>query len=271
MICTGLLIVGLPAVLWLGMTLRRLSPAFVHAEKRSLSSLWHDRRGTATIEFTLVFPILLFLIMLLTQSTLLMGATIICNHAAFAATRAAVVIIPLNYPQRDEPFNTIHSFNDSYKTARIRKAAVMAVLPAAGRLETPVGDLDPEQLVTAMHHYYASHDMQAPLWVDTHLPEKLNYADAHTEVTILRTRVMDGHLYLMPVQGSYTFGPRDPVTVRVNHRMNLAVPYVGLIFADGRNASSLGGSLYTNIVSQCTLPNEGIINQLPPRPTLPRR
>jgi hypothetical protein len=275
--CLWLLLLGLPAALFLGLTLRRLSPATAAvtaqatASRRSLASLWRDRQGTATIEFTLVFPVLLFLIMLLTQSTLLMGATIICNHAAFAATRSAAVIVPLNYPQADEPYNTIVGYQDSYKTLRIRRSAVLAMLPVAGRLEAGSNTAEAQAIVSGLRHHYNIYGREAPMWVDSLIPERLSYAEAYTHITVLQTQVIDGQLRLLPVQGDHTFGPRDPITVRVTHEMNLAVPYVGLIFADGRHASGSGGStLYTNIISQCTLPNEGIPPVLPPRPELNR-
>ena len=46
--------------------------------------------GTATLEFCMVIPIVLFLILLLVQSTLLMVGNQFVHYAAFAATRSAV-------------------------------------------------------------------------------------------------------------------------------------------------------------------------------------
>jgi len=270
--CLLLLLLGLPVTLLLGLALRRLSPATIAAApRRTLASLWRDRQGTATIEFTLVFPVLLFLIMLLTQSTLLMGANIVCNHAAFAATRSAVVIVPLNHPEVDEPYNTIQGYEDSYKSLRIRRSAVLAMLPISGRLEAGSDNADAQAIVSGLRHHYDSYGREAPVWVDSLIPERLSYAEAYTHVTVFQTQVVDGQLRLLPIRGDHTFGPRDPITVRVTHEMNLAVPYVGLIFANGRHASGSGGStLYANITSQCTLPNEGIPPVLPPRPSLNR-
>src|SRR5690606_7198793 len=120
-------------------------------------------------------------------------------------------------------------------------------------------------------HHYNAYGREAPHWVDTLIPERANYADAYTRIEVLQTQVVDGQLRLLPIRGDHTFGPRDPITLRVTHEMNLAVPYVAMIFADGRHASGSGSSThYTTIVSQCTLPNEGVIRQLPPLPYLNR-
>lgn len=238
---------------------------------RTPLSLWRDDHATATIEFTMVFPILLFLMMLLTQSSLLMGARLVVNHAAFVAARSAVVVIPHNVISRAEPYNTVQGYADSYKTRRIREAAVLALLPVAGRLESSVGDtINPQPLVDGLNNYYQAYNRQPPLWIEKYMPDRLRYAAAHTNVTILRTVVQAETLELLPIVESHTFGPRDPITIQVTHRMNLAVPYVGMIFANGRHSPSDGGGLYTNITSQCTLPNEGIVNALPPTPSLDR-
>lgn len=234
-------------------------------------SLWRDDHATATIEFTMVFPILLFLMMLLTQSSLLMGARLVVNHAAFAATRSAVVVIPTNHIDRLEPYNTVQGYADSYKTKRIRQVATLALLPVAGKMEESFGDtINPQPLVDGLTRYYQAYNREAPFWIERYMPDRLRYAAANTSVTILRTRVQNETLELEPIVGEHTFGPRDPITVRVTHRMNLAVPYVGMLFADGRHAASEGGTLYTNITSQCTLTNEGVVNALPPTPELDR-
>lgn len=267
--CLLILLVGGPLTILLALSLRQLRPALLLS--RTWRSILRDDHATATIEFTMVFPILLFLIMLLTQSTLLMGATMVCNHAAFAAARSAVVVVPTNEAAREEPYNTVIGFDYSYKTQRIRKAAVMAVLPIAGRLETTAnGQLDPLALADGLRGYYMAHNHAAPAWIDNLMADRLRYADANTRVTLLRTRVVGSVLELTPIDGQHTFGPRDPITVQVQHRMNLALPYVGQLFADGRHETVSGNTLYTNITTQCTLPNEGIINALPPAPALER-
>lgn len=238
---------------------------------RRSRSLWHDDHATATIEFTMVFPILLFLMMLLTQSSLLMGARLVVNHSAFVAARSAVVVIPMNRLDSLEPYNTVQAYADSYKTQRIRQAAALAVLPVAGKMDERAGDnINTQPLVDGLSNYYQAYGRQVPFWVERYMPDRLRYAAANTSVTLMRTSVRDSALELLPVIDSHTYGPRDPITVQVTHRMNLAVPYVGMLFADGRHSGSEGGGLYTNITSQCTLTNEGVVNALPPTPELER-
>ena len=75
----------------------------------------------------------------------------------------------------------------------------------------------------------------------------------------------------LPGDGStYTFGPRDPVTVRVTHRLHLAIPYVNALFSDGVLDASQGTGRYALVTAQSTLTNEGVYDDLPPKPDVPR-
>ena len=60
-------------------------------------------QGTATIEFALVMPIMLFLILLLAQTTFVMAGNLFVHYAAFAATRSAIVYIPADYGPEEDP------------------------------------------------------------------------------------------------------------------------------------------------------------------------
>jgi len=113
---------------------------------------------------------------------------------------------------------------------------------------------------------------EPPRWLDTLAGDRLRYAARHTAITVM-TPVVDGGAHEMvyePIEAGerHVFEARDPVTVRVDHRLNLGVPYVNRIFADGSHTGSAGR--YIEMDADYTLPLEGIRDELPPQPTVPR-
>ena len=91
----AVVLTGVIALVFMAVVMRRLGaasrPVSTPAEQRGLVRNTH---ATATIEFVLVFPIVLFVALLVAQSTLLMGGNIFIHYSAFAATRAAIVQVP---------------------------------------------------------------------------------------------------------------------------------------------------------------------------------
>lgn len=244
-------------------------------------SLVRDEQGTATIEFTLVLPILLFASLLLAQTTLLMVGNIFVHYSAFAATRSAIVLIPSDYEGEAE--NTILDVPGAAKHDRIRSAAVFALIPVSGRVLD--GPADATDLTAGLESHYSTYSATPPAWVSSRLAEQYHYADAATDISVLRAVFSfdsPDNITFTPVSGDarYTFGPKEPVTVRVTHRLYLAVPYIGSLFADGRLSdatsptsalnSSGQGVRYTLVTAQYTLTNEGISTDLPPEPPLQR-
>jgi len=225
-------------------------------------SLIRDVRGTATIEFALVMPIVLFLCLTLAQTTLAMGGNIFVQYASFAAARSAIVQIPRDLWDIDEPHNTI-DLDAGEKIDNIRRAAVFAVLPVAGRSET--GTAEAEQFVEGLNDHYAAYGRDEPRWVERLAADRLRYADFNTEVILMVTiaRADEETQFIALEDGRHEFGPREPITVEVLHYLNLAVPYVWPIFADSLDARD------TLVTSRCTLTMEGIYTELPPRPTAP--
>ncbi len=226
-----------------------------------------DASGTATLEFCLVFPILLFFALLLAQTTTLMAGNMVVHYAAFAATRTAIVQIPADYTFDGEPANVLVHREGNRKYNAIRQAAVVALWPVAGRGSG--GNVPADRVADGVGDYFAAYGVDQPAWVHALLPDRLRYAadQQNTVVTVYR---YDGvALPGVPlVEGEIAqFGPKDPVSVSVQHRLNLAVPYVRAIFADGRE----DGSAYALVNARSTLTNEGIVDQLPPLPSLERR
>ncbi len=218
--------------------------------------------GTATVEFALVFPVFMFLVLILVQTTLLMVGNQFVHYSAFAAARSAISYIPSDMTERDGwGRNTIKPAQGTPKYDAIRSSAYFAVMPVCGRLED--GELSTEAFVDGLSDYFASYDRDAPKWVETLAADRLQYAAANTDVTVLET-VVDGQGvdYLqIDADEAFTFGPRDAITVRVEHRLNLSVPYVRGIFADGEHDDGLGK--YALVSAQYTLTNEGVDPDLP--------
>ncbi len=221
--------------------------------------------ATLTVEFALVLPILLFLVLVLTQTTLMLAAQSYVNYAAFAAARAAIVQVPRDLGP-DEPLNLLRV--GGVKHESIRQAAVFALVPVSGRLRE--SSVDPSSYVAGLKALFRGYDAPPPAWVDNLMADRLRYAHAATEVDFFVTTTPDSQSVEFDELGEgewHLFGPKDPVTVRVRHKLALTVPYVSAIFSDGEE----GGQRYSLVTARYTLTNEGIDRALPPTPPIPRR
>jgi TadE-like protein len=226
--------------------------------------------GTATVEFCMVFPIVLFLVLILVQSTLLMVGNQFVQYAAFAATRSAIVYIPADYGNYGEPRNTIVTAQGSPKFDAIRAAAYLAVMPVSGSLQESSQTLRTDDFVAGLRDHFASYSQDAPRWVQTLAADRLRYAAENTVVEVMQTVVTGQDVDYYPISsgGAYTFEPRDAITVRIEHRLNLSVPYIRAIFADGEQPDGRGK--YALVTAHYTLTNEGVNPDLPAVPQLER-
>jgi hypothetical protein len=84
----------------------------------------HDAQGQAMVEFAIVFPVQLFLTLVLLQLAHLYVGKLVVNHAAFAAVRAALV----------KPDDA--TWND-WITDEVKPAAVMVCAPITGVSDAP--------------------------------------------------------------------------------------------------------------------------------------
>ena len=66
------------------------------------------------------------------------------------------------------------------------------------------------------------------------------------------------------------YGPKDPVTVGVEHRLHLSVPYVSTFFADGTHATLDGETPYADVAATCTLTLAGHDRNRLPEPEVHR-
>lgn len=222
-----------------------------------------DEQGSATLEFVLIIPMLLFCTLTLAQTTLVMGGNIFVHYAAFAATRSAITTLPMDFATTGESRNIL-VLPDGQKTEHIRQAAVFALLPVAGKMEDSANS-NAAALVEGFKSYYRALNQSPPKWIDGFLAQRLAYANAHTSIQFSRVVTeSENDLLWQPLEaGIHQFGPREPVTVQVEHQLNLAVPYVWPIFADSKVAR------HTLVKAFYTLNNEGIDTELPPTPRQP--
>ncbi|MHB1157312.1 MAG: TadE family protein [Phycisphaerales bacterium] len=247
-------------------TLRRLHPKSQIPNPKSQILL--DCSGTATIEFALVLPILGFMVMAMTQTVFLMAGNLFVNYAAFAATRAAIVQIPGEYP--DDPANQFTATPGRTKYDAIQHAAAFALVPVAGRQTSTSSNISTSAYVSGLASFYSAYSVNQPPWINSLAADRLRFALDNTTITVMTPQVNGPDVTFIPVSGGSThkFQPRDPITVMVAHRLNLCVPYISAIFADGYNADSAGR--YRLMTARYTLTNEGITDAMPPTPTLPR-
>ena len=231
-----------------------------------------SEEGTATMEFALVLPVVLFLMLLLAQVTLVLAANTVVNYAAFAATRTAIVQIPADYgSQSGEDANALLNSDRFPKLGAIRDAACFAVMPVSGRLDP--GSVDATPLVDGLDQFYADYGRDSPGWVGNLAGGRLQYAFTHTQVDLLRANAEGERVEFERLPGGSVqfFEPREAVTVLVTHKLNLAIPWVRPIFADGEFDTADGPGGYAEITARATLTNEGIDPHLPPEPELKRR
>lgn len=230
----------------------------------------HGERGVATIEFALVMPVVLFLILILAQTAVLMASQFFVHYASFAATRVAIVQIPRDLsPVGGEEHNVISPRRGSPKFDAITRAAQIAVMPVSGRDES--SDVDELAFAAALESHFTELGKTTPRWVQTLAGERMAYAVEHTEIELLIDSGVDDGEDLEPILWSHTYEPRETVIVNVAHRLNLAVPYVRAIFADGYHQTLHGETAYAEVSATSALPLAGVDPALPVEPSLPRR
>lgn len=226
--------------------------------ERAGRKLLPDTGGTVTIEFALVLPILLMLIMVLAQTSMLMGGNLIVHYAAFAAARSAIVQIPYNHP--GEPANTYNGKNGT-KYGYIFHSAVFALAPVGGQ---GGGSTLSAQYEGGLNQFYNGMGMAPPPWINKLAGERVAYAQANTEIALLKADDSGD-----PAAATEVSGPiqaLDPLMVRVQHKLNLGVPYANRFFADG----STDSGRYTLVTALMPLTNEGILDTMPPETPIPR-
>ncbi|MEM1445724.1 MAG: TadE family protein [Planctomycetota bacterium] len=244
--------------------------------------------GTATIEFALVFPVLLVMILALIQTTFAFTGVLFVNYAAFAAARTAIVEVPrdLGAP---EGVNEVVGVN-SQKRENIRSAAAFALMPVSGP-GNGAGLGSGDTVGDAVDAIYTAEGLDAPRWSQSLVDRRLAYALEHTDVELRalgevppqpdvffeQSIGIAGTEFGYVVSPNATsgarfrYGPRDPIQVVVRHRFHLSVPFVGRLFGNGTHSVDGAATPYRVIESDFMLTNEGIWRALPDESTVERR
>lgn len=167
--------------------------------RRPLYRVFIDEGGTAGVEMLLALPVMLMISFLILQGILIWHGNMVFHYATYATARAAASIIPAHVtPAANElPFHTEATYrmsNDlddgrvqagvpSYKRLRIRRNAVMALVPISGRFENDSLMVDEyyrgEDLLALIRGALerGDADRQDPAWIER-VVEQYNYADA---------------------------------------------------------------------------------------------
>lgn len=207
--------------------------------------------GGAMVEFALVLPFLLMIVLVMVQSALLMGGQLCVNYAAFCAARSAAVQIP-----RDMGLNEPPNWLGDRKTERVRLAAVWAVLPISyGGYDRSYSQ--GQILRDGLERFFDRYGQQPPGWIDDRLGRKLAYADQHTEVELAEPD--QTQTYTLETGEQYTgFAANTDVTVELGHVLHLSVPFASRVFAAADDGVKLDGGGYgMRMTTHCTLINQG--------------
>jgi hypothetical protein len=227
----------------------------------ALATVDAAEEGAATLEFALVLPIALMIVLVMIQASLLMGGNLCTHYAAFCAARSAIVNVPRNFA--DEPPNIVGDAASSSKVRRIQMAAVWAVMPVScTQKDGP--SVNASNLQDALSAVFAGGAGGAPGWINQDMGRRLAYAQDHTTVEMDpptgQAPPGAGPINpLPPKNGAYA--PGEDLRIRVKHDFYLSVPYAARIFSqvtgDGMQLDFGQGQYALTIRADCTLTNEG--------------
>lgn len=205
--------------------------------------------GTAAIEFALLFPIALMIVLVMIQSSLLVAGNLAVHHAAYVAARSAVVWVPENLSY-GESRNVVGNPGGSAKLHRIHSAAVYAVMPvSAGRPDLGGQAENAVVIREGLRRFHELHNIPVPNWINTMLTGKYQYAWSHTDVS------------LQPPADGNAYGDHETLRVQVRHTLYLSVPYAGWIFGEPLGES--GNNYYgTEVDASCALTNQGVEDEI---------
>jgi hypothetical protein len=209
-----------------------------------------SQEGGAILEFAMVLPFAMALVLLLAQSSFLMVGHLCVQYSAYCAARTAIVAIPDDRSQYGgESQNYVNPNPDaSFKQNRILHSAVWAVMPiSCSSSDQQKADLP--ELLDGLDNFFTVYGEATPLWVRANLERKWQYAKDHTFVELAP-----------PISGD-EYGEAEDIQVSVQHTFYLAVPVARTVFAalDDGVQLDIGNGEYGLIMrATCTLTNEGV-------------
>jgi hypothetical protein len=220
--------------------------------RRAGTPVMGGQDGVAMIEFVLVFPIILMLVLVMAQSTFLMVGNLMVHYSAYCGARSAIVYIPETID--GEPANWIEPRMDgSYKFQRIQQAVLWGVMPVCSSNEAYTSSQ--WELVDGVDMLFRAYGEDTPHWAQVMLDRKMGYAERYTTVTLDEPDTW----YRNNMWGEYA--ESELLRVKVEHTLSLSVPYAAAIFArmdsDGVKMSEVPGQYGMRIYAKCILTNEG--------------
>lgn len=230
------LLVAFGAVLWRACAAGRARPR-------------RGEDGAVILEFAMCLPFMLMLVLLLVQSSLLMGGNICVHNAAYLAARSAIVQIPSDGGEV-EPWNVLEHPDASGKYQRIKAAGIWGVVPISYGGED-IGAVDTEAVSEGLAQFFQAYGAHRPGWVDGYLGRKLYYALENT------------HVHVVPAADGLEYDQYEDVHVKLTHKFYMAVPFVARLFRalgdeDVRELSFGKGEYAMVIRASCKLTNEGV-------------
>lgn len=237
-------------ILWASLvSLMVLGSMLWRAGARARAQHGRGQDGAVILEFAMCLPFMLMLVLLLVQSSMLMGGNICVHYAAYCAARSAVVNIPADGGEVEPP-NVLESPRVSGKYLRIRSAGLWAVLPVSYGGQD-IDEEDTEALSEGLARFFAAYGAHRPGWIGGYLGRKLYYAIENT------------HVHVVPPADGLEYDQHEDVEVKISHKFYMSVPFVARLFRalgddDVRDLPFGRGEQAMLIRASCTLTNEGV-------------
>lgn len=212
------------------------------------------QEGQAIIEFALVMPILLMIVLVMIQVSLMMGGLVNLHYSAYCAARAGVVAVPLQTGSEAQNQMGVYQAdawqaNSDEKIQRILTAAVWALIPYSCGSEDIAPAAGAAELEGDLGNIFSVYGANEPSWVRNYMGRKLAYARSHTRVSVEPPQPAGGVL----------FRSGEDIHVTVGHDLYLGVPYANRVFSAVTGGKSLGGGHYAiEMTVESRLSNEGV-------------
>ena len=235
----------------------RLRAAWEPTPQIAGESLVAGENGRSAIEFLLLLPIVLSILLLILEVALMVQAKFVVNYAAFCAVRSAIVWIPADAPGGEARNHIDRTDSSSDKMQKIWRAAAFACVSISPQYSsslvdrTGISDASDDQK-DAVERIAAFFPSDGDGNVADSFRNRLAYGFDSANTTIEIVAESSGS----HDQNSGDYGDHDPVTVRVTHRFYLGIPLANRLMGTSFGAGP-GSGFYYPISEQYTLLNEG--------------
>lgn len=234
----------------------RLRSACEPTALEARETLVGGENGRSAIEFLLLLPIVLSILLLILEVALMVQAKLVVNYAAFCAVRSAIVWIPADAPGGEARNHIDRTDPDSDKMQKIWRAAAFACVSISPHYSSSLVDRtgisdasdDQKDAVERIAAFFPSHGDGN---VADSFRNRLAYGFDSANTTIEIIAESGSH-----DQSAGDYGDHDPVTVKVTHRFYLGIPLANRLMGTSFGAGP-GSGFYYPISEQYTLLNEG--------------